>query len=338
MNYVFYKEKDGKVIESETITESAIKRVAEAAQDVMRIYRVEEIFHMVMMALFAFNREVSQESDRKRIVHGGVIENELFRIRINQCAASFLTALEMYQYYLSPDDGCPPFTVDAKVLKDDRFDVCKALRNYIQHVSTVGVNISWGSDACACGEKLSSLSVAADAEEMKTNKNKMRTWNKLERYVKGKKELDLYETFNGVVDVLFAMHQKVRMSKEYSVRYEASAKFLSEMQARLLARGLSAYRYEDDDETECRGTVPYFYDRQRMAIDYFRECYRCGELSSKGSFYSTTAPQNLVSRMATADRIIERYVRANGVVSKIGNDKIINTQFTSKKMRDWYLT
>ena len=53
MNYVFYKEKDGKVIATETVSEEDFNRVDEAAQYVTRIYRVEEIFHMIMSALLS---------------------------------------------------------------------------------------------------------------------------------------------------------------------------------------------------------------------------------------------------------------------------------------------
>ena len=47
----------------------------------------------------------------------------------------------------------------------------------------------------------------------------------------------------------------------------------------------------------------------------------------------------MVNRMAEADRIVERYVKINGVVAEFdnGNRKITSSQFTTKKMRDWYL-
>ena len=47
----------------------------------------------------------------------------------------------------------------------------------------------------------------------------------------------------------------------------------------------------------------------------------------------------MVNRMAEADRIVERYVKSNGVVAAFDNvnRKITSSQFTTKKMRDWYL-
>ncbi len=341
MNYVFYKEHDGKVIATETVPEEDIKRVANAALDVMRVYRVEEIFHMIMSALLEFNQLIFQRADQGRIAQDDILDTELFRIRVNQCAATFLTALDMYQDYLHPSKAVPPFSLPADMFSDDRFEVCHAVRNYIQHISTVGINISWGGCACACGEKLCSFSVSADADEMKKNKDKMQksTWKSLSKYIDGKSELNLFEIFNSVVDVLFAIQKEVRASTEYAVEYQNSAQFLSKMHARLIERGFWLYRLEGDNECECRGDAPYLYDRQLKAIEYLQQRYICDGKSSKGSFYATTAPQNMVKRMAEADRIVERYVKANGVVAEFdrGNRKVTSSQFTTKKMREWYL-
>jgi hypothetical protein len=307
----------------------------------MRIYRVEEIFHMIMSALLDFNRLIFQRADQGRIAEDDVLDNELFRIRINQCAATFLTSLDMYQEDLHSYGGQSPFSISADKFRDDRFEVCKAVRNYIQHISTVGINISWGGSVCACGEKICSFPVSADAEEMKKNKNKLRksTWKSLSKYIDGKSEINLFEIFNGVVDVLFAIQKEVRASTEYAVEYQNHAQFLSKMYARLIARDFWLYRLEGDNECECRGHAPYFYDRQLKAIDYLQRRYRCNDKSSKGSFYATTVPQNMVNRMAEADRIVERYVKNKGVVAEFdsGTRKITNSQFTTPKMREWYL-
>ena len=76
MNYVFYKEHDGKVIATETVSEEDFNRVDEAAQYVMRIYRVEEIFHMIMSALLEFNRLIFQRADQGRIAEDDILDNE----------------------------------------------------------------------------------------------------------------------------------------------------------------------------------------------------------------------------------------------------------------------
>jgi hypothetical protein len=336
MNYIFYKAKDGKVIATETVPEEDIKRVDNAAQDVMRVYRVEEIFHMIMSALLEFNSEIFQRADLGRIAEDNVVENELLRIRINQCAATFLTALDMYHEYLKPAKAPPPFSIPFDKFKDSRFAVCKAVRNYIQHVSTVGVNISWGGSLCACGEKLCSFSVSADAVEMRRNINKMHESSRksLNEFIDGKTEINLYEIFNGVVDVLFDIQKVVRESNEYAVEYKDSDLFLSQLHERLRKKGFFRYRYECDEEVVCRGEVPYFYDRQRKAIDYLQRRYRCDDNFSKGSFYATTAPRSMINRMAEADRIVERYVKDE---FDRGNRKITSSIFTTEKMRGWYL-
>ena len=113
MNYVFYKECDGKVVATEIVSEEDIKRVEVAALDVMRVYRVEEIFHMIMSALLEFNSEVFKRADFGRIAEDNVVETELLRIRINQCAAAFLTSLDMYREYLKPSkkEISTPFSI-----------------------------------------------------------------------------------------------------------------------------------------------------------------------------------------------------------------------------------
>ena len=341
MNYVFYKESDGKVVATETVPEEDIKRVAVAAQDVIRVYRVEEIFHMIMSALLEFNSEVFKRADLGRVAADNVVETELLRIRINQCAATFLTSLDMYREYLKPskEEIPPPFSISVDKFKDSRFVVCKAVRNYIQHVSTVGVNISWGGSSCACGENLCSFSVSADALEMGRNIGKMRepSQKSLNMFIEGKTEINLYEIFNSVVDVLFDIQKDVRASKEYAVEYNDSAMFLEQLHVRLREKGLFWYRYEGDDEVVCRGEMPYLYERQREMISFLNQRYRGRQSVNK--YYATTAPQEMIHRMAEADRIVERYVKDNGVVAEFdkGTRKIICSQFTTKKMRAWYL-
>lgn len=339
MNYVFYKERDGKVVATEIVPEEDIKRVAIAAKDVVRVCRVEEIFHMIMSALQEFNAEVLRKADQERVAYSNVVENELFRVHINQCAASFLTAIEMYQEYLCTESGDHPFSISFDKFSDDRFEVCKAIRNYIQHASTIAINISCGGVVFARGERMCSFTVSADTEDMKENKDKMRkaSWKKLNRFIEGKRDLNLYDVFNSVVDVLFAIQKDVRASKEYAVEYKNSAQFLAQLHERLILQGFTLYRYEGDDENKCRGHVPYFYHRQREMISYL--CRRYTGSYTTARFYATTAPQEMINRIAEADRIVWRYVKDNGVVAAFNNgvSRITDSQFTTKKMRDWYL-
>ena len=341
MNYIFYKEENDKIVATETVSEEDFNRIDEAAQYVMRVYRVEEIFHMIMSALLEFNSEVFKKADLMRIAEDDAVETEMFRFRINQCAATFLTSIDMYHEYLQPDNGTKPFSISTDKFEDSRFKACKAIRNYIQHVSTMGVNIRWDPCACACGEKLSSLSVSANTIEMKRHMYKLHTKSAetLSALIGGKDELNVYGIFNDVVDLLFDIHNEVRASKEYTVEYKSSAQFLSKLYNRLTARGFYSYHFDGDDELECRGPTPYFYDRKLKAIDYWQRRYRYDNKFNKGSFYATTAPQNMVNRIAEADKIVERYVKNNGVVAEFdnGNQKIIRSQFTTDKMRKWYL-
>ena len=159
---------------------------------------------------------------------------------------------------------------------------------------------------------------------------------RLNKFVEGKDELNLYEIFNGVIDLLSDIHKDVRTSREYSIDYENGALFLAQLYERLNKKGFIWYRYEDDGENECRGRVPYLYERQREMISFLRRRYRCRQIGNK--YYATTAPQEMIHRMAEADQIVERYVKDNGVVAEFDNGtrKITSSQFTTKKMRGWY--
>ena len=44
----------------------------------------------------------------------------------------------------------------------------------------------------------------------------------------------------------------------------------------------------------------------------------------------------MIDSMAEADRIVEQYVKANGVIAEIDGKKVRATRFTTKKMREWY--
>ena len=107
----------------------------------------------------------------------------------------------------------------------------------------------------------------------------------------------------------------------------------------VLQQGFFHYRYEADDEVVCRGHVPYLYDRQREMISFLRFRYRYTCTKATDRFYATTAPQEMINRMAEADKIVAEYVKDNGVMAKFdkGARKVISSKFTTKKMRDWYL-
>ena len=184
-----------------------------------------------------------------------------------------------------------------------------------------------------------SFSVSADTIEMKRHIDKLHKGSSasLNKFVDGKEELNLYEMFNGVVDVLFDIQKDVRASTEYVIEYKNSDLFLAQLHERLIQQGFFWYRYEGDDENECRGRVPYLYERQREMISFLNRRYPGTQTTDR--FYATTAPQDMIDRMAEADRIVARYVKANGVVAEFDNGvrKLTSAQFTTKKMRDWYL-
>lgn len=339
MDYVFFKEEgDGNIV-TEIVPEDDIKRVAVAARDVKRVYRVEQIFHMIMSALMEFNTQVFQQTDLQRFAVDSELEYELLTIRINQCAASFLTSLDMYHEYLQPEKDRPPFSIAPDKFDDERFAVCKALRNYIQHVSTIDLSTTESANACACDEGLCSFSASASVSAISQNIEKLRpgTQAVLKKYLDGKTDLNLFEMFNGVTDVLFAIQKEVRQSTEYADDFEKSSKFLAEMHSKLIERGFWRYQSVGAGGHPSWERAPYFYHRQREAIDYLRRRYRVNGHPETVRIYTIIAPKNTIDRIAEADRIVERYVKQNGVVADFGDHRVTNNDFTTEKIRAWYL-
>ena len=104
-----------------------------------------------------------------------------------------------------------------------------------------------------------------------------------------------------------------------------------------LGAGFWMYRYDGDDEYQCRGTMPYLASKQLGRVAYFRKTYKCNGGNAK--VYTTSMSSDLIKRLSTADKDVAEYVRNGGVVASFDRGKrtITSTKYTTKEMREWYL-
>lgn len=317
-DYIFCRDPDSRTGPKVRITQEEFSRIEDCIQVVRRVCRVEELFHMVMSALGEFNAIVFRRADENRFSADSDLENDFFRIKVNQSIASFFTLVDTYKEYVCPYEVIGDFSVDKDLFKDDRFKVCRALRNYIQHAGNFSITIRGMGRMCAQGERVSSIRVYADLEvalrdELRLSKDTAKTLKS--QFAHGK-EIDLCDVVNNVVDVLARVHQMVRQSKEYVPAYKTAAAYLMGIEKKL--RGFHWYWHETEKGVRIAST-PYFYNRQIALIDYLSNRYSCRTESS--GLYITTASEISMSRMAEADRDIEEVRARKGVVARCPNCK-----------------
>ena len=96
---IFYKERDGKELASVEISAAEFNRIKPAVRKVDEVFRAEELYHMLVTSLLAFNDLIVREADRSRFAEHGSREFGFFRIECNRLAAGFLTVLNMYSEY-----------------------------------------------------------------------------------------------------------------------------------------------------------------------------------------------------------------------------------------------
>ena len=317
-DYVFCRDPDSRTGPKVRVTHEEFSRIGDCIQTVRRVCRVEELFHMVMTALGEFNAIIFRRADENRFSADSDLENDFFRIKVNLSLASFFTLVDTYKEYVCPYSVPGEFSIDKDLFKDERFRVCRALRNYIQHAGNFSITIKGLGRLCAKDERVSSIRVYADLEVAlrDTQRLKEDTVNTLKDQVVICKDIDLYDVANNVIDVLTKVHQMVRQSKEYASAYETASEYLVGFEKKLT--GFHWYWHETENGVHIAST-PYFYNRQIALIAYLNNRYSCSA-ESKGH-YITTASEDLMARMAEADKDIEDIRDRKGVIANCPNCK-----------------
>ena len=339
--YIFFKERNGKDVDRKTMSPPDFAQISKDVDLVLTVSRSEELYHMLVSALLEFDALPMKRVESCRYADYDELNSDLYRIDCNRCAANFLTVLKMYREFVSPEEKGvrSPFGVGKGLFEKKEFRFCNGLRNYIQHIDCFPITLSNGSQYLACKEELRTAHVIVPSEELLRNSARAKDGTKsdIELLAREMKSVDLSQVFQMVMDFIDDIHQRVRKSSLASKEFESAEKRLSAVELEYLGAGFWMYRYDGDDECQCRGTMPYLASKQLGRVAYFRKTYKCKGGNAK--VYTTSMSSDLIKRLSTADKDVAEYVRNGGVVASFDRGKrtVTSTKYTAKEMRGWYL-
>jgi len=337
-DYIFYKSSGDTEEKTKLMSRETFDRIGRDVAVVLEVCRVEQLYHMLVQAVMAFDGLVVRRCECMRFASGADVEDELFRTDCNQYAANFLTVLQMYRDYISPDGIESKFGVSKALYNKLPFRFCKALRNYIQHEKFFPITLSSFGGSLAMGEWLRSSLVLVPSSELlatcnQKNDEQVEVFSLL---AKQAKEVDLSQMFLQAMDFIREIHLSVRACPYCGSEYEKVRNRLLGIEREYLALGMTEYRYDDDPQMECRGTIPYLAQRQIGLVDYFRRRYACNGMVA--NTYVSNIPQETIERAAWADKDVSGLVKAGGVVARFEKEDrtILSSKYQGSKMRGWY--
>lgn len=338
--FMFYSHDGHAELKEKHMSREDFTRIPVAVKIANNVFRVEELYHMLILALVEFNDLTSREADLSRYSTREEFDFGIFRIDCNRRAANFLTVLKMYQEYVAPGEKGERslFGVGTQIFQKEAFKTCNVLRNYIQHVASFPVTITWSSFMLACNEELKSVHVAIPVEELLKNTSNIKaaTLQELQDIANGLSVIDVTEAFLSAMDFIDAIHCTIRAGEYCSNQYQRERDFLLRIDNEYPKSGLWCWRDATKDSSHCDGTVPYLAQKQIHMIDYFRRKYKCDGCHAK--CFITSMPTDLVKRLAEADKDVAGFVNKGGMVveSPSTGHKIFSSRFNSKERLDWY--
>lgn len=337
-SYIFYKERDGKELASVEISSAEFNRIKPAVRKVDEVFRVEELYHMLVTSLLAFDDLIVREADRSRFAEHGSREFGFFRIECNRLAAGFLTVLNMYSEYVSPPQEKSKFGIGKRLFEKESFKFCKGLRNYIQHVGCFPLTGTWSAIGMACDDSLRSVHVTIPTAQLLENPENIQpdTLAILKKMAVKYESIDVAEMFVAVIGFVDEIQTRVRASNYYKDVMSTDVAFLQSLDTQLVKAGYFVYRYGADPVGECRGTVPYMAQKQIDMITVFRERYSCRHKKVKE--HLALIPHDVEHRLADADQDIERLVRSDGVIHTEHSSlrRVVLTKYQGAQMRKRY--
>lgn len=337
-SYIFYKERDGKELASVEISAAEFDRIKPAVRKVDEVFRVEELYHMLVTSLLAFNDLIVREADRSRFAEHGSREFGFFRIECNRLAAGFLTVLNMYSEYVSPPQEKSKFGIGKRLFEKESLKFCKGLRNYIQHVGCFPLTGTWSAVGLACDDSLRSVHVTIPTAQLLENPDNIQpgTLAILKKMTTMYESIDVPEMFLAVLSFVDEIQTRVRASSFYKDVMSNDVVFLQTLDTQLVKAGYFVYRYGTDSVGECRGTVPYMAQKQIDMITVFRERYSCRH--NKVKEHLVLIPHEIVQRLADADCDVGRLVQSNGIIhtDRTSSRRIVLTKYQRKELRKMY--
>lgn len=339
--YVFYRHNRQKELGQKPMSAQVFNSIADNVRIVCEVSRCEELYHMLITALLEFNALPLKESEYCRYANREELHTSFYRIECNRRAANFLTVLKMYREFVCPtaNDERSKYGVSKRLFEKKEFRFCDALRNYIQHIDCFPITLTNNCCCLACDEKLRTSHVIIPIKELsrKFDRAKGGTKDDLLLLEKSLTEVDLTQAFQMVMDFVDEIQTSVRNGSFSRSNFESARDSLEEIEAEYLDQGYFDYRFEEDEELDCRGSMPYLAQRQLELIKHFREIYPCK--GGNANTYATSMPSSIMNRLSVADKNVAEYVRNGGVIASFEREKrtITSTKYTTKEMREWYL-
>lgn len=339
--YVFYRHNRQKELGQKPMPGQTFESIANNVRIVCEVSRCEELYHMLVASLLEFVSLPIKEAEKSRYTNTEELQTSFYRIECNRRAANFLTVLKMYREFVCPIEkgGRSKYGVSKSLFQKKEFRFCDALRNYIQHIDCFPITLTSNCCRLACGEYLRTSHVIIPTNKLvaKSGHAKDGTRDDLLLLAESLTEVDLTLAFQMVMDFIDEIHLIVRKSPYVKKDFVAARKSLDAIKAEYLDLGYCAYRFEEDEEMDCRGYMPYLAERQLGMIDHFTRIYPCQ--GGNARTYTTSMPESIIKRLSVADEDVAGYVRNGGVVASFerGNRVITSSKYQRKVMRERYL-
>lgn len=310
--YVFYSSSDAPNRNELFVSTEEYDRIPVSKKNLFRLCHVEELFLMLTNALVDFNGALFRQGS-KYMVGGSCdnLESSMNRVEVNQKAANYLTALEMYLEFVRPtnDDAERYFEINFSLCDDERILDAKCIRNYMQHVGCAPLTMGYSEWLCGDAIALTAMrsEIELDGIDLEDGRLHKGTVNALSdmRKLKGK-NLDSYELLNRAYDAIKIVHCAVRASCFYRKVFQDDMMFLKRfIDAHRSKRLFLVRRADDPDRDGCIGSIPFFGDRQVEFVEYMNKAYSCAPERTSG--YFTNAPTAFVNRVTKWDR--DQYFR-----------------------------
>ena len=256
------------------MSEEEFKRIQEANKIVFDVYRVEELFVMLIENFHAFNNVILTIADRARLQLMSSDNYFQKNIAVNRAALNFFATLNMYQDYICERIDCKEIGKDFS--KNPNIQKCMGMRNYIQHVESFPVISNTSYSQCDLDVMLSSVRFLVAAKKLKIDKLHKGTREAFSKLFDSEEKIDLYEIINCGIGEVLLTQKRIRELPLYK-DYYLSRMFLLDMEKKISTSGISIYHpcyyFESGEEQNLKtlfvaiDTIK-FIDKNVASYDY----------------------------------------------------------------------
>ena len=269
------------------------QRIKESTQHIYDVQEIEDLYEMLVKAVWKFDQIFFQHADLERFENGDF--NESFyrrRQEINNVSVEVFSILQMFLDYQAdnPHVKAEPLP---KLADEPAIQKCKALRNYLQHVGTFPLVISTRNMICAQAVDFSSIRFTMTRDDFDLERLNPKTRQSFESAFPVGADIDLYEIVSRGFDAVSKFLTSVRCLVFFSNEYEECSVFLKAFAERTWNKGLVFIRYADGRKVDGKDNLlPYLADANMQRIEILRKRYKCRPISQ---VYVTNAPDGFLT-------------------------------------------